>query len=156
MLKIVQARLQQYMNWELPEVEAGLRKGRGIRDQIANIRWITEKAKEFQKNIYFCFKDHVKAFVCVHHNNCEKFLEKWEYQTSLPVYWETYMQIKKQQLELHMEQWTGSKPGKSTSRLYIFTLLNFYAEYIMWNATLDESQAGIKISRRNINNLRLP
>ena len=88
--------------------------------------------------------------------NCGKFLKRWEYQTTLPASWETCMQVKKQQLGPDLEQWTGSKPGKSTSRLYIFTLLNFYAEYIMWNATLDESQAGIKISRRNINNLRLP
>ena len=76
MLKILQARLQQYMNWELPEVQAGLRKGRGIRDQIANICWITEKAKEFQKNIYFCFKDYAKAFVCVGHNKLWKILRE--------------------------------------------------------------------------------
>ena len=75
MLKILQARLQQYMNWELPEVQAGLRKGRGIRDQIANICWIIEKAKEFQKNIYFCFKGYAKAFVCVGHNKLWKILQ---------------------------------------------------------------------------------
>ena len=68
MLKILQARLQQYLNHELPEVQAGFRKGRGTRDQIANIRWITEKAREFQKNIYFCFIDYAKAFDCVDHN----------------------------------------------------------------------------------------
>ena len=68
MLKILQARLQQYVNRELPDVQAGFRKGRGTRDQIANIRWITEKAREFQKNIYFCFIDYVKAFDCVDHN----------------------------------------------------------------------------------------
>jgi len=68
MLKILQARLQQYMNWELPDVQAGFRKGRGTRDQIANIRWITEKAREFQKNIYFCFTDYTNAFDCVDHN----------------------------------------------------------------------------------------
>ena len=76
MLKILQARLQQYMNWELPEVQAGLRKGRGIRDQIANICWIIEKAKEFQKNIYFCFKGYAKAFVCVGHNKLWKILRE--------------------------------------------------------------------------------
>ena len=72
MLKILQARLQQYMNHELP-VQAGFRKGRGTRDQIANIRWIIEKASEFQKNIYFCFIDYAKAFDCVDHNNCATF-----------------------------------------------------------------------------------
>ena len=74
MLKILQARLQQYVNRELPDVQAGFRKGRGTRDQIANIRWITEKAKEFQKNIYFCFIDYVKAFDCVDHNKPWKIL----------------------------------------------------------------------------------
>ena len=71
MLKILQERLQQYVNGELPDVQAGFRKGRGIRDQIANIRWLTEKAREFQKNIYFCFIDYAKAFDCVHHNKLE-------------------------------------------------------------------------------------
>ena len=71
MLKILQARLQQYVNCELPDVQAGVRKGRGIRDQIANIRWIMDKAREFQKNIYFCFIDYVKAFDCVAHNKLE-------------------------------------------------------------------------------------
>ena len=73
MLKILQARLQQYVNCELSDVQTGFRKGRGARDQIANIRWIMEKAREFQKNIYFCFIDYVTAFDCVDHNNCEKF-----------------------------------------------------------------------------------
>ena len=81
MLKILQARLQQYMNCELPDVQAGFRKGRGTRDQIANICWIMEKAREFQKNIYFCFTDYAKAFDCVDHN-CGKFWERWEYQTT--------------------------------------------------------------------------
>ena len=71
MLKILQARLQPYVNRELPDTQVGFRKGRGIRDQIANIRWITEKAREFQKNIYFCFIDYAKAFDCVHHNKLE-------------------------------------------------------------------------------------
>ena len=83
MLKILQARLQQYVNHELPEVQAGFRKGRGTRDQIANILWIIEKAREFQKNIYFCFIDYAKAFDCVDHNKLEN-SEKWEYQTTLP------------------------------------------------------------------------
>ena len=85
MLKILQARLQQYVNRELPDVQGGFRKGRGTRDQIANIRWIVEKAREFQKNIYFCFIGYAKAFDCVDHNNCGKFLKRWEYQTTLPV-----------------------------------------------------------------------
>ena len=82
MLKILQARLQQYMNRELPNVQAGFRKGRGTRDQIANILWIIEKARESQKNIYFCFIDYLKAFDCVDTTNCGKFLKRWEYQTT--------------------------------------------------------------------------
>ena len=79
MLKTLQARLQQYMNRELPDVQAGFRKGRRTRDQIANIHWITEKAREFQKNIYFCFINYAKAFDCVDITNCGKFLKRWEY-----------------------------------------------------------------------------
>ena len=82
MLKILQARLQQYVNHELPTVQVGFRKIRGTRDQIANICWIIEKAREFQKNIYFCFIDHAKAFDCVITINCEKLLKRWEYQTT--------------------------------------------------------------------------
>ena len=109
MLKILQARLQQYGNHELPDVQAGFRKGRGTRDQVANICWIMEKAREFQKNIYFCFIDYAKAFDCVDHRNSGKFLKKWEYQTTSPASWEIAMQVRKQQLELNMEQQTGSK-----------------------------------------------
>ena len=76
MLKILQDRFQQYVNCELPDVEAGFRKGRGTRDQIANIRWIIEKAREFQKNIYFCFIDYAKAFDCVDHNKLWKILQE--------------------------------------------------------------------------------
>ena len=113
MLKILQARLRQYMNRELPGVQAGFRKGRGTRDQIANIHWIIEKAREFQKNIYFCFIDHAKALDRVDHNKLWKILkERWEYQTTLPVSWEPCMWVKKQQLELDMEQQTGSKEEK--------------------------------------------
>ena len=98
------------MNLEFPDVQAGYRKGRGTRDQIANTRWIIEKAREFQNNIYFCFIDHAKAFVCVDHNKLLKILkERWEYQTTWPASWETYMQVRKQQLELDMEQRTSSK-----------------------------------------------
>ena len=92
------------MNWELPDVRAGFRKGRGTRDQIANIHWIIEKTREFQKNIYFCFIDYAKGFDCVDNTNCGKFLKRWEYQTTLPASLEICMQVKKQQLELDMEQ----------------------------------------------------
>ena len=109
MLKILQARLQQYMNWELPDIQAGFRKGRGTRDQMANIRWIIEKAREFQKNI--CFIDYVKAFVWIT-TNCGKFFKRREYQTTWLASLEIYMQFMKQQLELDMEQQTSSKLGK--------------------------------------------
>ena len=108
MLKILQARLQQYVNCELPHVQAVFRKGRGTRNQIANIRWIIEKAREFQKNIHFCFTDYGKAFDCVDHNKLEN-SERWDSQTTWPASWETSMQVRKQQLELDMEQQTGSK-----------------------------------------------
>ena len=109
MLKILQARLQQYVNRELPDVKVSFRKGRGTRDQIANLHCIMEKAREFQKNIYFCFIDYAKAFDCVDHNKLGKFWKRWEYQTTWPASWETYMQVRKQQLELDMEQQTDSK-----------------------------------------------
>ena len=97
------------MNRELPDVQAGFRKGRGTRDQIANIHWIKEKAREFQKNIYFCFIDYSKAIDCVDHNKLWKILKEMEYQTTWSASWETYMQVRKQQLELDMEQQNGSK-----------------------------------------------
>ena len=109
MLKILQARLQQYVNRELPGVQAGFRKGRGTSNQIANIRWIIKKAREFQKNIYFCFIDYDKAFDCVDHNKLWKILKRWEYQTTWPASWEICVQVRKQQLELDMEWQTGSK-----------------------------------------------
>ena len=97
---------------ELPDIQAGFRKGRGTRDQTANIRWIIKKAREFQKNIYFCFIDYATAFDCVDHNKLWKILQRWEYQITWHASWEIYMQVKKQQLELNMEQQTGSKLGK--------------------------------------------
>ena len=109
MLKILQALLQQYMNWELPDIQAGFRKGRGTRDQIANIHWIMEKTREFQKHIYFCFIDYAKALTMWITTNCGKFFKRLEYQTTFPASWEIYMQVGKQQLELDMEQQTGSK-----------------------------------------------
>ena len=109
MLKILQARLQQYVKRELPDVQAGFRKGRGTRDQIANICWIIDKAREFQKNIYFCFIDYAKVFDCVDHNKLWKILQVMGIPDHLTCLWETCMQVRKQQLELDMEQQTGSK-----------------------------------------------
>ena len=108
MLKILQARLQQYVNHKLPDVQAGFRKGRGARDQIVNIHWIIEKAREFQKNIYFCFIDYAKAFDHVDLHKLWKFWKKWEFQTTWPPSWETYI-AGQEETELDMEQQTGSK-----------------------------------------------
>ena len=117
MLKILQARLQQYVNCKLPGVQAGFRKGRGTRDQISNIHWVIEKAREFQKNIYFCFIDYAKVFDCVDHNKLWKSLgmpnlKKWECQTTVPASCKICMQVKKQQLEPDMEKQTDSKSEK--------------------------------------------
>ena len=109
MLKIIQARLQQYVNRELPDVQADFRKGRGTRDQIANIWWIIEKAREFQKNIYFCFIDYAKAFDCVDHYKLWTVLKEMEIPDHLICLLKICMQVRKQQLELDMEQQTGSK-----------------------------------------------
>ena len=111
MLKILQVRLQQYMSWEFPDGQAEFQRGRRTRDQIANTHWMIEKARDFQKNIYFCFIDYGKVFVWIT-TNCGKLLKRWEYQTTLPVSWETCMQVKKQQLDLDIEQLTGPKLGK--------------------------------------------
>ena len=113
----------------------------------------SKKAREFQKNIYFCFIDYAKDFDCI---SCGKFWKRWEYQTTWPASWEIYMQFKKQQLELDMEQQTGSKSAKEyVKAVYLLPcLFNLYAEYIIKNAGLDDAQAGMKIARRNINNLR--
>ena len=96
MLKILQAKLQQYVNQELSDVQAGFRKRKATRDQIANICWIIEKVREFQKNKYFCVIDYAKAFDCVDHNKRGKFWKRWEYQTTWPASWETCMQVRKQ------------------------------------------------------------
>ena len=109
MLKILHARLQHYVNQELLDVQAGFRKGRGNRDQTANICWITEKAREFQENIYFCFIDYAKAFDCMNHNKLWHILDEMGVPDHLPAFWETWMQVRKQQLELDMKQQTGSK-----------------------------------------------
>ena len=107
MLKILQARLQQYMNREHPDVQAGFRKGRGTRDQIANIRRVIKKAREFQKKSALLTMP--KPFTFWITVNCGKFWKRWEYQTTWPASWETYLQVMKQQLELNMEKQTGSK-----------------------------------------------
>ena len=106
MLKILRARLQQYMNRELPDVQAGFRKGKGTRAQIANIRWIIEKVRELQKNVYFCFIDYIKTFDCV---DCNKLENSERDGNTWPASWETCMQVRKQQLELDMEQENDSK-----------------------------------------------
>uniref|UniRef100_A0A4W2GUH4 Reverse transcriptase domain-containing protein n=1 Tax=Bos indicus x Bos taurus TaxID=30522 RepID=A0A4W2GUH4_BOBOX len=155
MLKILQARLQQYVNHELPDVQAGFRKGRGTRDQIANIRWIMEKAREFQKNIYFCFIDYAKAFDCVDHNKLWKILE----EVGIPDHLNCFLR------NLYAGQEAIVRTGHGTTDWFQIgrvrqgcilspCLFNSYAEYIMRNAGLEEAQTGIKIARRNINNLR--
>src|SRR5574341_1734020 len=139
MLKILQARLQQYVNCELPDVQAGFRKGGGTRDQIANIRWIMEKAREFQKGIYFCFIDYAKAFDCVDHNKLWKLLKEMGIPDHPTCLLRNLYQVRKQQLELDMEQQTCSK-GKGVCQGCILSpcLFNLYAEYIMKNAGLKE------------------
>ena len=109
MLKIFQARLQQYVNYEVPGVQAGFRKSRGTRDQIANIHWIIKKAREFQKNIYFCFIDYTQSFWLCESQQTGKFFKRWKCQTTWPASWDICMQVKKQQLELDLEQQTDSK-----------------------------------------------
>ena len=114
-------------------VQAGFRKGRGTRGQIANILWIMEKAREFHKNIYFCFIDYAKASDCVDHNKLWEILEEMEYQTTLPESWEICMQVKKQQLELDMEQQTGSKSGKGyVKAVYFHPAYLTYMQSISW------------------------
>ena len=156
MLKILQARLQQYVNHELPDVQAGFRKGRGTRDQIANIHCIIEKSREFQKNIYFCFIDYAKAFDCVDHNKLWKILKEMGITGHL-----TCLLI-----NLYAGQEatvrTGHGPtdwfqiGKGVRQGWILSpcLFNIYAEYIVRYAGLDEAEARIKTAGRNINNLR--
>ena len=123
MLKILQARLQQYMNHELPDVQAGFRKGRGTRDQIANICWIIEKAREFQKNIYFCFTDYAKAFDCMDHNKLGKILKEMGIPDHLKLPLEKPVCVSGS----NSLNWTWNNKvvpnrKRSTSRLYIVTL----------------------------------
>ena len=112
MLKILQARLQQYVNYELPDVQPGFRKGRGTRDQITNIRWIIKKARKLQKTSISALLTMPKPLTVWITINCGKTWKRWEYQTTWPASWETCMQVRKQQLELDMEQQTGSKSVK--------------------------------------------
>ena len=156
MLKILQARLQQYMNHELPDVQAGFRKGRGTRDQIANICWTIEKAKEFQKNIYFCFIDYAKAFDCVDHNKLWKILQEMGIPDHLICLLRNLYAGQEATLRTGHGTTDWFQIGKRACQGCILSpcLFNFYAEYIMRNAGLEETQAGIKIAGRNINHLR--
>ena len=149
MLKILQARLQQYMNCELPNVQAGFRKGRGTRDQIANIAGSLKKQESSRKTSTLLTTP--KPLTVWITTNYGKFFKRWEYQTTLPASWDICMQVKKQQLELDVEQ-DWFQIGKGVHQGYILSpcLFNLRAEYIMWNARLDEAQAGIKIAGRNI------
>ena len=144
------------MNCELPDVQAGFRKGRGTRDQVANICWIMEKAREFQKNIYFCFLDYAKAFDCVDHQKLRKILKEMgipDHPTCLLR--NLYAGQEKTVRTGHgTADWFHTGKGVHQGCILSPCLFNLYAEYIMRNAGLDETQAEIKIAGRNINNLR--
>ena len=154
MLKILQARLQQYVNCELPNVQAGFRKGRGTRHQIANIRWIIKKAREFQKNIYFCFIAYAKAFDCVDHNKLWKILKEMGIQDHLTCLLRNLYAGQEATVRTGHGTTDWFQIGKGARQGCILSpyFFNFCAEYIMRNAGLEEAQAGIKIARRNINN----
>ena len=156
MLKILQVRLQQYMNREIPDVQAGFRKGRGARDQIANICWIIEKARESQKNIYFCSIDYAKDFNCVDHKKLWKTLQKMGIPDHLTCLLRNLYAGQEATVGVRRGTMGCFLIGKGVHQGCILSpcLCNFYAEYIMKNAGLNEAQAGIKIVRRNINNLR--
>ena len=142
------------MNWELPEVQAGFSKGRGTRDQIANICWIIEKAKKFQKDIYFCFIDYAKAFDCVDRNKLWEILK----EMGTPDHTTCLLRNLYAGLEATVRTGHGTmdwfQVGKGVHCILSPGLVNLNAEYIMWNAGMDEAQTGIKIAGRNINNLR--
>ena len=156
MLKILQARLQQYVKCELPDVQVGFRKGRGTRDQIANIHWITEKATEFQRNIYFCFIDYAKAFHCVDHNKLCKIIQEIGIPDHLTCLLRNLYAGQEAIVRIGHEttDWFQIRKGGRQGCILSPCLFNFYAEYTMQNARLDEAQAGIKVSRRNMNNIR--
>ena len=144
------------MNREVPDVQAGFRKGRGTRDQIANICWIIEKAREFQKNIYFCFTDYAKAFDCVDHNKLWKILKEMGKPDHLICLLRNPYAGQEATVRTRQGTTNWFQTGKGVRQGCILSscLLNLYAEYIMRNAGLEEAQAGIKIDRRNINSLR--
>ena len=144
------------MNCELLDVQAGFRKGRGTRDQIANICWIIEKAREFQKNIYFCFIDYAKAFDCVAHNKLWKILKEMGLPDTLTCLFRNLYagQEATVRTEHGTTDWLKIGKGVRQGCILSLCLFNLYAEYIMRNTGLDEAQAGIKIARRNINSLR--
>ena len=156
MLKILQARLQQYVNWELPAVQAGFRKGRGTRDQITNIRWIIEKAREFQKNICFYFIDYAKAFNCVDYNKLWNILKEMGIPDHLTSLLRNLYAGQEATVRARHGTTDWFQIGKWVRQVCILSpcLFNLYTEYIIRNAGLREAQAGIKIARRNINNLR--
>ena len=155
-LKILQARLQQYVNCELPDVQAGFRKGRGTRDQIANICQIIEKAREFQKNIYFCFIDYAKVFDCVDHNKLWKILKEMGIPDHLTCLLRNLYAGQEATVETGHGTTDWFQIGKGVPQGCILSpcLFSTDAEYIMQNARLYEAQAEINISGRNINNLR--
>ena len=155
MLKILQARLQQYVNHELPEVQAGFGKGRGTRDQIANICCIIQKARELQKNIYFCFVDYAKAFDCVDHNKLWKILKEMGIPDHLTCLLRNLYTGQKATVRTGHGTTDWFQIGKGVHQGCILSpwLFNLYAEYIMRNTGLEEAQAGIKFAGRNINNL---
>ena len=156
MLKILQARFQQYINHELPDVKACFRKGRGTRDQIANILWFIKKAREFQKNIYFCFIDYAKAFDCVDHNKLWKILKEMGIPDHLTCLLRNLYagQEATGRTGHGTTDWFQIKKGVCQGCILSPCLFNLYAEYIIRNTGLDEAQAKIKIARRNMNNLR--
>ena len=144
------------MNHELPDVQAGFRKDRQTRDQIASIRWIIEKAKEFQKNIYFCFIDYAKAFDCVDHHKLWKILKEMGVPDHLTCFLRNLYRGQEETVRNEHGTIDWFQIGKGVHQGCILSpyLFNLYAEYIMRNSGLDEAQAGIKIAGRNINNLR--
>uniref|UniRef100_A0A8B9XNR2 Reverse transcriptase domain-containing protein n=1 Tax=Bos mutus grunniens TaxID=30521 RepID=A0A8B9XNR2_BOSMU len=155
MLKTLRARLQQYVNRELQDVQDGFRKGRGTRDQIANIRRIMENAREFQKNIYFCFIDYAKAFDCVDHNKLWTILKEMGIPDHLTCLLRNLYAGQEATVRTgHGTDWFQIGKGVCQGCILSPCLFNLYAEYIMRNAVLEEAQAGIKIAGRNINNLR--
>ena len=144
------------MNQELPDVQAGFRKGKGTRDQSASIRWIIKKAREFQTNIYFCFIDYTKAFDCVDDNKLWNILKEMEIPDHLTCLLRNLYagQEATVRTEHGTTHWFPAGKGVCQGCIWSPCLFNLHAEYLMWKAGLDEAQARIKIAGRNINNLR--